>query len=290
MSQIPSMPTIKKFSPSDQWAEHFVKYGYIVLSNVLNENSVSEASAFLHSEYIRFKERYYDQSVDTHGWAIVIMDNFAQTALYRKIVEEPKLVTLLKELLGPDIALFNQDALWINAPRDVDPVLLKGLHNDAWTGTSVNTLFVKFFFTDCDEYNGVTVSPGSHLLGMVPVKNRSVDPNLGLSLETVNLGNLKRGDILIWHPLLIHSTTGHSSRHTRISMTSRYTSTETTFSSQERSLGYRTLSVGPMNQILRLIGNDYLTPFRTLGGYVGVDRRLRQLYGYSDFSSDNDYK
>lgn len=74
-----------------------------------------------------------------------------------------------------------------------------------------------------------------------------------------------------------------------MSVTSRYTSTETEFSSQERSLGYKPICVGPMNQIKRLIGDDSLRPFRTYGGYVGVDRRLEALYGYSEYKRDSEY-
>ena len=63
-------------------------------------------------------------------------------------------------------------------------------------------------------------------------------------------------------------------------MTARFTSTETEFSSQERALGYSALSVGPMNQIKRLIGNDQLYPLRTYNTYVGTDKRLAKLYSY----------
>ena len=191
----------------------------------------------------------------------------------------------MKKYVGPDVCVFDQDALWINVPGDKHPVLNKDLHNETWTGTSVNTLFVWTLFTDVDEMNSMDMAPGSHLLGMIPVRNRNIDPAANIKLETVTLDNLKLGDVVVWHPLTIHRTTGHSSKNLRIAITSRYTSTETHFSSQERALGYKTLSVGPMNQVLRIIGNDYLTPFRTYGGFVGVDRRLRKLYGYSDYQA-----
>ncbi|SVC22503.1 uncharacterized protein METZ01_LOCUS275357, partial [marine metagenome] len=76
----------------------------------------------------------------------------------------------------------------------------------------------------------------------------------------------------------------------RMSIPSRFSSTETPFSTQERALGYRTLSVGPMNQILRLVGNDFLQPMRTYGGFVGVDRRMNKVYGYSNYKMQTDYK
>ena len=61
-------------------------------------------------------------------------------------------------------------------------------------------------------------------------------------------------------------------------MTARFTSFETEFSSQERALGYTALSVGPLNQIKRIIGNDQLFPLRTYNAYVGTDKRLSRLY------------
>ena len=233
------------------------------------------------------KEDAFDS--DVNGWAISILDAFAKTDLYERIVTARPLVDILKPFLGPDIALLGYDALWINVPQDKDPVLLKGLHTDAWTGTSVNTIFVKTFFTDCDEYNGMSVCPGSHLQGMIPVRNRAIDPACGVEFKPEPVPDVRAGDVLIWHPLLVHSTTGHSDKNIRISMTSRYTSTETAFSSQERALGYRTINVGPLNQILRMIGNDYLTPFRTHGGYVGIDRRLAGIYEHSDYKEKIDY-
>jgi ectoine hydroxylase-related dioxygenase (phytanoyl-CoA dioxygenase family) len=166
---------------------------------------------------------------------------------------------------------------------------LKGDHTDAWTGTSINTIFAKTFFTSVDEYNGMSVCPGSHLQGLIPTRNRKIDPLFNIKFDSFNLSNSKAGDFLIWHPLLIHSTTGHSDKNIRISLTSRFTSTETDFSSQERALGYKTINVSPMNQILRLIGNDYLSPLRTYDGFVGIDRRLSDIYEYSSYKKDRDY-
>ena len=82
----------------------------------------------------------------------------------------------------------------------------------------------------------------------------------------------------MWHPLLVHSTTGHSPKNKRISFTLRYSSTENEFTSQERALGYKTLSVSVGNTIKRYIGNDGLQPFRVYGGKAAIDKRLSKLY------------
>lgn len=250
--------------------EKFVKDGYVVLESMFRDADIAWCRDFvLHR---------FDRKRDPHEQSVRIMDELAREHAFRNIVAGRKAIDTMRALLGPDIALFNYDALWINVPKDRNPVLLKGQHTDAWTGTSVNTVFAKVFLTDCDRYNGISVCPGSHLQGMIPVRNRAIEPRIGARFKSVNLAHVKAGDWLLWHPLLVHSTTGHSAKNVRISITSRYTSTETAFSSQERALGYRTLAVGAMNQILRLIGNDYLTPLRTYGGTVAIDKRLKDLY------------
>ena len=131
----------------------------------------------------------------------------------------------------------------------------------------------------------MSVYPGTHLHGLYPVRNRSLDLPNGVKLDDkINLYNAKKGDVLIWHPLLVHSTTGQSNKNTRVSLTLRYKSTESEFTSQERALGYKTLSVGINNIIKRYIGNDGLQPFRVYGGKASIDKRLSRLYNADYFN------
>ena len=283
---------IKKFKPEDGSAvEHFVRGGYVLYENVYDPSLIKKCRQYFFDYFDKLSVLSKQKKVpyDVNGWAVAILDKFVKTDLYEQFTANKNVIKIMKQYLGPDVALLGYDALWINAPKDKDPVLLKGDHTDAWTGTSINTIFAKTFFTDVDQYNGMSVCPGSHVQGMIPVRNRAIDPKADVKFESLNIDNAKSGDFLIWHALLVHSTTGHSDKNIRMSVTSRFTSTESSFSSQERSLGYRPLAVGPMNQVLRLIGNDYLTPFRTYGGFVGIDRRLANLYGYSDYKQDFDY-
>ncbi len=283
----------RRFEPGDEEAvRFFVQHGYALYKNSYDSNLVQASGDYLLTAYNKLLDLHKrgEFALDVNGWAFAIMESFQLTEMYHSFVTAKNVIRIMQQFLGPDVALLGFDALWINVPNDKDPVLLKGLHTDAWTGTSINTIFAKTFFTDVDSYNGMSVCPSSHLQGMIPVRNRSIDESAHIEFESVNLDTAKAGDLLIWHPLLIHSTTGHSNKNIRVSITSRFTSTETPFSSQERGLGYRPLSIGPMNQIRRLIGNDYLTPLRTYGGFVGVDRRLADLYGHSNYKVDVDYR
>jgi ectoine hydroxylase-related dioxygenase (phytanoyl-CoA dioxygenase family) len=283
---------MKKYSPGDSDAhEAFVREGFVIYKDVYETDLIEETRRMFFDWYGRL-ERAHEQSKiekDVNGWAVSILDKYEKTSLYERFITNPNIVKIMQGYLGPDICALGYDALWINVPQDKDPVLNKAQHTDTWTGTSIYSVFAKTFITDVDKYNGMSVSPGSHAQGLIPVRNREIDPMYNLKFENVNLDCTKMGDLLIWHPLLVHATTGHSDKNIRMSITSRFTSTETPFSSQERALGYRTLSVGPMNQVLRLVGNDQLQPLRTYGGFVGIDRRMSKIYGYSDFKKDINY-
>ena len=286
---------MKKFNVDEAGQDKFfVNNGYLVYKNIYSKEFIEESHKYFFSNLEKLVKLSESKKIDydINGFAAAIIENYSRSNLYEDHISNKNLLKIMQNLLGRDLAIFNQDALWINTPTNNDPVLNKGLHTDFWTGTSINTIFSKIFFTDVDDYNGMTVCPSSHLYGSVPVKNRAIDENLMdiSKIVKINLNHIKAGDVLIWHPLLIHSTTGQSDKNIRISVTSRYTSTETKFSSQERALGYKVLSISPMNQILRLIGNDNLQPLRTYGGYVGVDRRLQKLYGYSDYKIDDQYE
>lgn len=267
----------------------FVQQGFVLYRGVFARDLIEKSRDFI-LERLGHLERLADGGAftrDVNGWSVAILRAFERTKLYHDWLHSPRLVGLMQTYLGPDVCAFHYDGLWINVPQDADPVLLKNDHVDMWTGTGINTIFGKTFFTDVDEHNGMSVCPGSHLQGLMPVRNRAIDSDV--TFEKINLSMCKAGDLLIWHPLLVHSTTGHSDKNIRISITSRFGSTETPKSTQDRALGYQTLSVGPLNQVLRLVGNDYLLPFRTHGGFVGIDRRMADIYPHSPYRAGTDY-
>ena len=283
---------LKKFKHNDPHAlAFFVANGYVIYDDAFDIKFIESCRKFFLDRIYVLKDNVSKGKIeeDYHGWSITLINEFYRTKLFSEYLYSKNTIKILKEILGPDIAVLGYDTLFINAPTCNDPVLKKTVHTDTWTGTSANSIMAKVFLTDVDAYNGLTVFPGTHLQGIIPVRNRTVDPSLKLDFQEINLVNSKAGDFVIWHPLLLHSTSGNSDKNIRMSITSRYTSTETEFSSQERALGYKTIKVGPMNQIRRLIGNDNLTPFRTYGGHAGIDRRLSDLYEYGNYEKLKDY-
>ena len=76
-----------------------------------------------------------------------------------------------------------------------------------WTGNSFDSIQLLIFITNADKHNSITFYPGSHFLGLLPVKNRKLDENnFKLKNKPFSLNNILAGDIIIFHPLLLHSS------------------------------------------------------------------------------------
>ena len=122
--------------------------------------------------------------------------------------------------------------------------------------------------------------PGSHLLGLLPTRNRNLDPAVKINIKPYYLNNIKFGDVLVFHPLMLHGTAISDSSKVKFRMMigDRFKSLNKKFTSQEISLGYKVVSLGPINHITRIIGNDYLSPFRILGGPAKISEALGDLY------------
>tara|TARA_B100000787_G_scaffold59050_1_gene43052 strand:+ start:249 stop:1136 length:888 start_codon:yes stop_codon:yes gene_type:complete len=272
----------KKYKYNDPaLVEFFVKNGYVIIKDLFDKKTINSLSNFINSKIKQLEKLHKKKKTqrDFELWSFTIIELLEKLEIYQSYISSPKLISTLQKFLGPDLCTLGYNSLWINNPSNNNPVINKTPHTDAWTGTSPNTLFFKVFLTDVDKYNGLTVYPGTNCQGMIPVKSRVINnEDFSLDFDPINLDNVKKGDAVLWHALTLHATTGQSDKNQRISMTARFTSTETEFSSQERALGYKALSVGPLNQIKRIIGNDQLYPLRTYNTYVGTDKRLAQLY------------
>lgn len=280
---------IKKFFFNDPKIEdYYIKNGFVIIKNSIEKSFLKKISKNILSQIKEFEQKHKKskKKIDYHDVSNFIMNKFESSQNYDELIFQEKIKFIMQRLIGNDLCVLNYTALWINVPTNTNPVLNKNEHVDAWTGTSINTIFLKLLITECDKYNGITVFPGTHLHGLYPVKNRTIDyKTFDIKLDKgLNL-ILNKGDVLIWHPLLVHSTTGHSKKNKRVSFTLRYTSTENNFSSQERALGYKTISVSSNNIIRRYIGNDLLQPFRIYGGSASVDKRLAKLYNKKYYSS-----
>ncbi|QNJ04574.1 phytanoyl-CoA dioxygenase family protein [Synechococcus sp. PROS-U-1] len=252
----------------------FAENGFVIYKDVYSNEVIGQCSEFIDNAC----QIHSSAHIDNSNINFLIMKSLARTDLFNSIEHSEMQINILKEYLGPDIAKLGGDHLSLIRPTESSNLVVKNLHSDAWTGTSVNTIFWNLFFTDANKENTLGVCPGSHALGNLPVKNRNLDADVSsLNLDCIALDTIKQGNVVLWHPFLLHFTTGTSAVR-RSSVVMRFTSTQTPFSSQEKSLGYKSISNGPLSYVMRLVGSDYASPYRVLGGVPAIDKRLEYLY------------
>ena len=152
---------IKKFDyKSSQIENSYIENGYVTIKNIFNKDYINNLSKYFYHE-VKVKEKKLN---DYHDICNQIMDDFESSNKYDKLIFQEKLKNLMIRLLGYDLCVLNYTALWVNTPTNKNPVLKKNEHVDAWTGTGINTIFVKVFLSDCDKFNGITVYILHHAL------------------------------------------------------------------------------------------------------------------------------
>jgi len=263
----------------------FVKNGYVVYRDLYNKSEFGKAKQFLLNKYSILKKKFNSKKNKIDSWKLAaeISENFENSNISINMYKSGKLLDILKKYLGPDICVFNKKCSYI-----VDPVFKNystklNPHVDGWVGNSVEMLQVNTFITKADKFNSMIFYPGSHLFGLLPVKNRELDKKIKLNIKPIALDKIQEGDVLIFHPLILHGTKiSNNNQNFRFSVGDRFKSFEKQLTSQESSLGYKVLCAGPINHIKRIIGNDYLLPFRVLGGKAGISAINKDIYDYLD--------
>ena len=284
------MKKIFKINNLNGIEDFFVKEGFCVIRGVYNSKKIIELEHLilkLDKKYNKFKN-----SFDNQSFAIASHKIFEKTSLYDYFYRNKNLIKILKLFYGTDVAHINYSRFQINRKfleikskkkndEEIKFQQFKGIHNDHWTGSSEYTIHYWMPFSGVDRNNAMVMYPGSHLNGSYPVLNREIDKSLDFKYKPHNLSYLKNGDIVLFHSLLLHKTAGKTDK-TRFAELSRFASPNFKMTNQELDLGYKSLAIGPMRRIIRTIGNDALTPFRTYGSIAGIDRVVYEVYQESD--------
>ena len=284
------MKKIFKINKLTGMEDYFIKNGFVVIRGLYNKSKVKSLENLiknLNIKYSRFKNKF-----DAQAFSIASHRIFEKNDLYEYFYKNKNLITILKKFLGNDIVLINFSRFQINLKKDKNInskqiryekkfQQFKGIHNDHWTGSSEFSLHYWMPFSGVDTKNSMIMYPGSHLNGSYPVLNREISPNIEFKYHEHNLNYLKNGDVVLFHSLTLHKTAGKSNK-TRMAEIARFANLNYRISNQEKDLGFKTLTVSPMRKVLRTIGNDFLTPFRTYGGVAGIDRVVKEVYNNTD--------
>jgi len=186
---------------SDQaQADAFSTDGYLIVPAVLTADEVAELRELCSREL-------------TGGGTEMLASQFLSLPELAEIPFRERVVSAIKNLLGPDYRLYPN----FTARRDV---YVPWHVDDAFVGPDREYVWhpdfghaqAAIYLQDNDDSGGIDVIPGTHLMsfdgyGKVP-------PDFDIAARTIGASSYPRtvhtraGDLLLWHPRLMHASTG----------------------------------------------------------------------------------
>ena len=267
---------------NDDDLKFFVKNGFVIYKNIFDRKIIDSVKNNILGSFKNLSHDYKKKKIDliSWKWSKAISINHERSLSADKFYKSKYLIEVVQRYLGPDICVMGNTCIYIVDPKIKKYTTSLGVHSDVWSGNSIDSIHFNTFLTNSDKNNSLTFYPSSHLLGLLPVKNRKLDDqNFELDIKPYTLNNINYSDVVIFHPLLLHSTSEKKeNKKLRVAIGDRFKSLNVSFSSQETGLGYRVVNLGPINHIKRVVGNDYMQPFRVHGGPKNISYYLHDTY------------
>jgi hypothetical protein len=252
-------------------SECFTKNGLVIVPGMFPKKLIKKIYKLASSQYFNIKDSFLKNNpgkpFSVLGISNKIVRDIENSPDFCDLIHSKPLLKGLSILLGPDLAKGNVTSLMINDSVDTSKVTNKSMHQEIWTGAGLDDINVWLPLHKPSEQNTLSVIPGSHYYGFLPNQNREVMNIEGFEMpKGLPLTGLEEGDGVMFHSLLLHATAGRSKKQVRFSMNFGVLNLHSPLTSQQKSMGFTPLQVGPMMQIQRILGNEYLSPLRTHGG------------------------
>jgi len=263
-----------KFKVDDpNFGECFMKNGLVIVPGMFPKKLIKKIYKFASSQYFNIKDIFLKnnpgKSVPAIEISNKIVKDIEKSVDHSDLIHSKPLLQGLSLLLGPDLAKQNETGLIINDSADKGKVTNKSMHQEIWTGAGRDDVTIWLPLNKPLEQNTLSVVPGSHYYGFLPNQNRELLPIEGFKMpEGLPLTDLEEGDGVMFHSLLLHATAGRSKKQVRFSMNFCVRNLHNPLTSQQKFIGFTPVQVGPMMQIQKILGNEYLSPLRTYGGNV----------------------
>ena len=186
---------------------------------------------------------------------------------YEKLLHSKKIYTKLTQLLGPDLAYLDDPSFTLNISDANDSKKnyhYKKFHQEMWSGSNTSTLvFWAPIFLPSNKSGQLSIIKESHCWGLVPNNDKQpiVLPNKYKKAKF----NLNTGDVVIFHPLLLHATDPITTQDfsARLSLVTSIRNFKNNNFSYDLLKNWKIFSMSDLTLIEKKLGNHFLTPFRS---------------------------
>jgi phytanoyl-CoA hydroxylase len=211
--------------------EEFEREGYTIFRNVLDPALIDEASQ--HVDWLLARNPRLRPELLDH-------ELLGNDPFWLRLVSDPHLLDIAQLFIGPDIALFASH--YISKPPYDGKAVLWHQDGSYWPLAPMEVVSLWVAVDDSTPENGcMRVVPRSQNLDLQRMHRRNdVDSVFGSGMETSLVEEaaavdvtLKRGDVSVHHPNIIHGSNANCSPQRRCGLTIRYIPTRTRIISDE---------------------------------------------------------
>ena len=265
-------------SSNPDFVDCFIKNGFVILEEAFDKNLITYLYNFATTRYLENKSKFISKfpkkPLPVLGISNHILSQLKSLDLYEKIKKSDRFLNALGKILGPDIVIADPSSLWINDPDDTCLATKKSLHQEIWTGADTDDLLVWVPLHETEKENTMSVVPESHYFGFLPNQNRNLVCPDGFELpDSLALAPLKPGDVVLFHSLLLHETSGRGN-NARYAISFLFKNTLAPTTSRHKAYAQIPLRTGPFTKIGIGLGNDYLSSLRTYGGNLSNNQNF----------------
>ena len=188
-------------------------------------------------------------------------------SFYKKLFHIKRIHSKLNELLGPDLAYLDDPSFTLNVSGLNDQKKnyhFKKFHQEMWSGANTSTLvFWSPIFLPSNKSGQLSIIKESHLWGLIPNNNKE-PTRLPSKYKKIDI-NLNVGDVIIFHPLLLHATNPVTAKNesARLSLVTSIRNFKNINSSYDLLKNWKIFSMSEATLIEKKLGNHYLTTYRT---------------------------
>ena len=252
--------------------DDFVKSGFVVVRNCIDRSTTDWAQQIMAK---RLSELAGEPTDCADGFTRAIQDRpqyqvqedlgqlLDQGGLYEKVFLSPRLLSVLTGILGPDLAYLRDLQIIANVKGVEGSYYLKPPHQEVWSGASPNSIYVWFPLMLEPGMGTVEHVPGSHTWGLLP--NRDRRPTELPDNVNFVCPDMTEADALVFHTLTLHRSVPNNHDKPRLAITTAVRNFQHAFGGHQHLFSWKPFHLSPISKIQRVLGNPYLTPWRTYG-------------------------
>lgn len=251
----------------------FVENGYMVIKSVGLKKLCRETIALLESSCLKLlnKQGNLDELLQQclSKYHIFDLQNYLFEKCFpndlKELLLHEDLLPHIEKMLGPDIAYLSGGFLNIVSSEVEEKIVRKRPHQEMWSGAGLNELRLWTCLSDSPKGEGLEVVKGSHLYGFIPNINREPVANQPAEFNYEKV-ETEQGDIVLFHPLLLHRTSLNLSEKFRIAFTTGLRSVHRENQGLQKYFNWKVLRLSELSIIEKRLGNGLLSPYRVLDG------------------------